>query len=155
MYPSQGHPAGDPLSGSPGPLGIPSTQIARSLLANAPASTLRPYPGTQRKRDCEFALALPPRRTSSPFVVQVQKAPQIAPATRPPRRANVNERFGRRIRHLRVERNLTQTRMAEEFGIDRTFLSDLECGRKSLTLPTLETLARGFNMTLSELLQDV
>jgi transcriptional regulator with XRE-family HTH domain len=67
----------------------------------------------------------------------------------------VTSRFGVRLRHLRRERNLTQLRMAEAFGIDRTFISDVERGRKSISLPTLEVVALGLNMTLSELFRDL
>ena len=45
--------------------------------------------------------------------------------------------------------------MAVEFGIDRTFISDVERGRRSISLPTLEILALGLKMTLSDLLKDV
>jgi transcriptional regulator with XRE-family HTH domain len=50
---------------------------------------------------------------------------------------------------------MTQLRMATEFGIDRSFISDVERGRKSISLPMLEVIALGMNMTLSELLQDI
>jgi transcriptional regulator with XRE-family HTH domain len=49
---------------------------------------------------------------------------------------------------------MTQSTLAVEFGIDRTFISDLERGRKSICLPTLEVLALGFKMSLSELLHE-
>jgi DNA-binding XRE family transcriptional regulator len=68
---------------------------------------------------------------------------------------DVSARFGLRLRQLRRERTLTQTRMATVFGIDRSFISDVERGRKSISLPTLEIIALGLNMTLSELLKDV
>ena len=68
---------------------------------------------------------------------------------------DVSARFGLRLRQLRRERALTQTRMAAVFGIDRSFISDVERGRKSISLPTLEIIALGLNMTLSELLKDV
>ena len=42
---------------------------------------------------------------------------------------DVSSRFGVRLRQLRKERNLTQLQMAEDFGIDRTFISDVERGR--------------------------
>ena len=45
--------------------------------------------------------------------------------------------------------------MAVEFGIDRTFISDVERGRKSISLPMLEILALGLKMSLSELLRDI
>ena len=68
---------------------------------------------------------------------------------------DVSRRFGLRLRQLRQERNLTQSRMATQFGIDRTFISDVERGRKSISLPTLEIIALGLKMTLSELLRDL
>lgn len=94
--------------------------------------------------------------TSSPFVVQ--RPPNSAATRRPenfylPR--DVSSRFGVRLRELRHDRNMTQLRMAVEFGIDRTFISDVERGRKSISLPMLEVLALGFNLSLSELLRDI
>lgn len=68
---------------------------------------------------------------------------------------DVSSRFGVRLRELRRERNLTQLRMAIDFGIDRTFISDVERGRKSISLPTLEIIALGLRMSLSELLRDI
>ena len=68
---------------------------------------------------------------------------------------DVSSRFGVRLKQLRRERSLTQLQMAVNFGIDRTFISDVERGRKSISLPMLEIIALGFKMTLSELLRDV
>jgi len=68
---------------------------------------------------------------------------------------DVSSRFGVRLRQLRRERNLTQLRMAVDFGIDRSFISDVERGRKSISLPMLEVIALGLKMTLSELLRDL
>ncbi len=50
---------------------------------------------------------------------------------------------------------MTQLRMAVEFGIDRTYISDVERGRKSISLPMLEVIALGFQLSLSELLRDI
>jgi DNA-binding XRE family transcriptional regulator len=68
---------------------------------------------------------------------------------------DVSSRFGLRLRELRRERNLTQLRMAREFGIDRSFISDVERGRKSISLPMLEVIALGMKMSLSELLRNL
>ena len=68
---------------------------------------------------------------------------------------DVSSRFGVRLRQLRRERNMTQLRMATEFGIDRTFISDVERGRKSISLPMLEILALGLKISLSELLRNI
>ena len=68
---------------------------------------------------------------------------------------DVSSRFGVRLRQLRREHNMTQLRMAVDFGIDRTYISDVERGRKSISLPMLEVLALGFQLSLSELLRDI
>jgi DNA-binding XRE family transcriptional regulator len=68
---------------------------------------------------------------------------------------DVSSRFGARLRELRRERNMTQLRMATDFGIDRSFISDVERGRKSISLPMLEVIALGMNMSLSDLLQNI
>jgi len=68
---------------------------------------------------------------------------------------DVSSRFGLRLRELRRERNLTQLRMARDFGIDRSFISDVERGRKSISLPMLEVIALGMKISLSELLKNL
>ena len=73
----------------------------------------------------------------------------------PPPRVDVSSRFGLRLRQLRRDHNMTQLRMAVEFGIDRTYISDVERGRKSISLPMLEVLALGFQLSLSELLRNI
>ena len=69
--------------------------------------------------------------------------------------ASASAKFGRRLRELRRDRNWTQLRIADEFGIDRSFLSDVERGRKSISLPLLEVLAIGFGLSLSDLFRDL
>ena len=68
---------------------------------------------------------------------------------------SVSARFGFRLRELRRQRNLTQAQMAQNFGIDRTFISDIERGRKALSLRTLEVIAVGMKLSMSELLRNL
>jgi DNA-binding XRE family transcriptional regulator len=104
-----------------------------------------------------------PRIVRGPLSVKQHPAPQDAGGATsgtPPRTPfflpiDVSSRFGARLRELRRERNMTQLRMATDFGIDRSFISDVERGRKSISLPMLEVIALGMNMTLSDLLQDI
>ncbi len=88
----------------------------------------------------------------------VQRSPNCAAVRNPSNYylpMDVSSRFGVRLRQLRREHNLTQLRMAIDFGIDRTFISDVERGRKSISLPMLEILALGLKMSLSDLLKDI
>jgi transcriptional regulator with XRE-family HTH domain len=62
-------------------------------------------------------------------------------------------RFGLRLRELRKGRGWTQVRAAEEFGIDRSYISDMERGKKNVCLPTMEVLAQGFEISLAQLVK--
>jgi len=68
---------------------------------------------------------------------------------------DIGSRFGQRLRELRQERNLTQSQMAKKFGIDRSFISDVERGRKSISLGLLEVVALGLKVSLSALFKDL
>jgi DNA-binding XRE family transcriptional regulator len=85
--------------------------------------------------------------------VSAPDAASIAPVNSPA--LDISSRFGLRLRELRRERNLTQLRMARDFGIDRSFISDVERGRKSISLPMLEVIALGMKVSLSELLKNL
>jgi DNA-binding XRE family transcriptional regulator len=69
--------------------------------------------------------------------------------------SDVNSRFGRRLRELRHQHALTQLDMSKRFGIDRSYISDVERGRKSISLPILEIIAIGLGLSLSDLFQNV
>ena len=61
-------------------------------------------------------------------------------------------RLGERIRKLRKRRGWTQAEMAEKVGIDRSFLADVERGKRNISLLNLELIAIGLQVTLSRLL---
>ena len=61
-------------------------------------------------------------------------------------------RFGKRLHSLRKQRDWTQVYMAEHVGMDRSFISDLENGRKEICIRNLELLATAFDMTISKLM---
>jgi transcriptional regulator with XRE-family HTH domain len=42
--------------------------------------------------------------------------------------------------------------MAERLGLDRSYISDLERGKKNVCLPTLEIISDGLKITISRLL---
>ena len=59
--------------------------------------------------------------------------------------------LGRRIAEVRVDRRLTQERMAEELGISIKYLQRLERGR-NMSLTTLVGIANRLRVGLNELL---
>ena len=65
---------------------------------------------------------------------------------------NITVRFGKRLRELRKKRGWTQVQMADALGIDRSYISDMEGGKKNVCLPTLEVLAQGFGISMARLI---
>lgn len=66
---------------------------------------------------------------------------------------DIRVRLGNRVRTLRRQRRWTQVEMAEMLGVDRSYLSEIENGKKDPSLRVLKTLADGFTLTLSQLLK--
>ena len=61
-------------------------------------------------------------------------------------------RLGRRIRTLRKAKGWNQDDLAQHIGLGRTYISNVERGRKNPSLRTLEILAVGFKMSLIQFL---
>lgn len=57
-----------------------------------------------------------------------------------------------RLRTLRKAKGWTQVEMADALGIDRSYISDMERGKKNVCLSTLEILALGFEISMSKLI---
>ena len=68
---------------------------------------------------------------------------------------STRQAFGKRVRGLRQEREISLRRFALMIGRDKGFLLDVEYGRKSPSLDTIEKIAAGFGMTISDLCQDI
>lgn len=60
-------------------------------------------------------------------------------------------RLGRRIRELRVAKQLTQEQAAERAKLDPKHWQDLETGRTNPTLATLVGISRALGVKLSDL----
>jgi transcriptional regulator with XRE-family HTH domain len=50
---------------------------------------------------------------------------------------------------------MSQVEMAHRFGIDRGHISEIENGKKNVCLPLLEVLAKGFQISISELFRGI
>ena len=55
-------------------------------------------------------------------------------------------RLAKSVRHWRIAAGLTQTAVAKQSGVNRSYLSHLESGRRNPTLATLQRLAKILNV---------
>lgn len=68
---------------------------------------------------------------------------------------DVLTRFGRRVRELRTARGHSQEAFADACGIDRTYISGIERGRRNVGLKNIEVIANALGVTLAELFEGV
>lgn len=61
-------------------------------------------------------------------------------------------KFGKRIRQLREEQNLTQEELAERTGFHRTYIGMVERGERNISLSNIGVFAEYFGMTVGELM---
>lgn len=63
--------------------------------------------------------------------------------------------LGRRVAHLRKTKGMSQLDLSIDSGIAKSYLCDLEAGRRNPSLETLERLSSALGVSLSVLLEGV
>lgn len=63
------------------------------------------------------------------------------------------QQFGSRVRELRRQRGYTQADLGQIAGLDPTYLSGIEQGRRNPTLDWLVRLAQGLGVPLGDLFE--
>ena len=59
-------------------------------------------------------------------------------------------RYGQAVRKIRLERGISQEELADRCGLHRTYISDIELGKRNLSLENIERIAISLNKTLPE-----
>lgn len=62
----------------------------------------------------------------------------------------IKEDVGNRIRELRNDRGISQETLAHEAGLDRTYITSVERGKRNISIINLEKIAKALNVNLSE-----
>lgn len=64
-------------------------------------------------------------------------------------------RFGYAVRRIRQDRHISQEQLADRCGLHRTYISDVELGKRNVSLENIEKMAHAFGMTMAELFTEV
>ena len=67
----------------------------------------------------------------------------------------LRQRFGKKIKELRLGSGLSQEAFADKCGYARTYMSRIETGRANVSLDAIETLATALRMTPGELFREL
>lgn len=63
----------------------------------------------------------------------------------------IQERLGKAIRQLRKERNISQESFAFDAGIDRRYMSDIENGKRNVSIDIIERISSNLELKVSDL----
>ena len=66
---------------------------------------------------------------------------------------DIRQRLGRNVRRLRVEKGWSQEDYADRAGIHRTYVSDIERGKRNPTVTVVEKLAGPLGINTGQLLE--
>jgi transcriptional regulator with XRE-family HTH domain len=61
--------------------------------------------------------------------------------------------YGERLRNIRKEKGLSARQIADALGIKPPYISDLERGKKGMTISTLEKICKVLNISLADFFQ--
>ena len=70
-------------------------------------------------------------------------------------RPDIAVRFGHAVRKLRQERKISQEELAERCGLHRTYISDIELGKRNVSLENIERIAAALERSLSDFFKEV
>jgi transcriptional regulator with XRE-family HTH domain len=71
------------------------------------------------------------------------------------KQSDVLQRFGARVRQARKAHGLSQEAFADLCGLDRTYISGIECGNRNVALRNVEIIARALGLSVSELTRGI
>ena len=63
--------------------------------------------------------------------------------------------FGKTIRKIRLSKNISQEKFADLCNLHRTYISDIELGKRNVSLENIGKMASALDMNISELFQEV
>jgi transcriptional regulator with XRE-family HTH domain len=68
---------------------------------------------------------------------------------------NIQEAFGKTVRELRQKMGISQESFADICDLHRTYISDVELGKRNISIENIQKVADALNMTMEELFKEV
>lgn len=68
---------------------------------------------------------------------------------------NILSAYGLTIRKIRQSQNISQEGFADLCGLHRTYISDVELGKRNVSLENIEKMADALNIKVSEIFKEV
>ncbi len=63
---------------------------------------------------------------------------------------DIKSLVGKRVKELRNRLGISQEELAYIAGLDRTYITSVECGKRNISIVNIEKIAKALNVTLAE-----
>lgn len=64
---------------------------------------------------------------------------------------NICEKFGKNVKKYRLNAKISQEKLAELCNFHRTYISDIERGKRSISLNNIEKISNALNIDIEDL----
>jgi transcriptional regulator with XRE-family HTH domain len=68
---------------------------------------------------------------------------------------NIQEKFGQKVKDLRIKRGLSQEKLAELSNLHRTYISSVELGKRNVSLKNIWSLSKALDVPIDELFKNI
>ena len=65
----------------------------------------------------------------------------------------IQQKFGAKIKSLRLQKNMSQEELSSKSGLHRTYISDIERGVRNVSLKNIEKIAKALSVSPDVLLR--
>ncbi len=69
--------------------------------------------------------------------------------------SNILVRYGKAVRKIRTAQGISQEELADLCGLHRTYISDVELGKRNLSLENIERIACALKLSLPDFFTEV
>lgn len=68
---------------------------------------------------------------------------------------DIQKAFGFTVRKLRTNQGISQEAFADICDLHRTYISDIELGKRNVSLENIDRIAKALNISITELFREV
>lgn len=69
--------------------------------------------------------------------------------------SDILDRYGKAVRKIRIAQGISQEELADLCGLHRTYISDVELGKRNLSLGNIERIACALKCSLPDFFKEV
>ena len=64
-------------------------------------------------------------------------------------------KYGQVVRKIRLEKSISQETLADLSGLHRTYMSDVELGKRNVSLENIDRIANALEVSISEIFKQI